>query len=78
LKVTQGSLKTRLAQYKVGDEVTLSLFRRDRLVEKTLTLTAKKDKKPMIKVVKKPSHKQKAFFKAWLGVDLKTKEKKKA
>jgi len=78
LKVTQGSLKTRLAQYKVGDEVTLSLFRRDRLVEKTLTLTAKKDKKPVIQVVKKPSHKQKAFFKAWLGVDLKTKEKKKA
>ncbi|MGB1297959.1 MAG: PDZ domain-containing protein, partial [Psychrobium sp.] len=70
LKVTQGSLKTRLAQYKVGEEVTLSLFRRDRLVDKTLTLTAKKNKKPMIRVVKNPSNKQKAFYKAWRGVEL--------
>ena len=77
LKVTQGSLKTRLAQYKVGDKVTLSLFRRDRLVEKTLTLTAKKDKKPMIRVVKNPTHKQKAFYKAWRGVELEVKDKKK-
>ncbi|MCG7531252.1 PDZ domain-containing protein [Psychrobium sp. MM17-31] len=76
LKVTQGSLKTRLAQYKVGEEVTLSLFRRDRLVEKTLTLTAKKDKKPMIRVVKNPTNKQKAFYKAWRGVELEVPKKK--
>lgn len=76
LKVTQGSLKTRLAQYKVGDEVTVTLFRRDRLEEKTLTLTAKKDKKPMIRVVKNPTHKQKAFYKAWRGVELEVPKKK--
>lgn len=75
LKVTQGSLKTRLAQYKIGDTVTVSLFRRDRLVEKTLTLTAKKDKKPMIRVVDKPTNKQKAFYKAWRGVELEVPKK---
>lgn len=69
LKVSPNSLKVRLAQYKAGDTVTLSLFRRDRLVEKTLTMKAVQDKKPMVQAISKPSHKQKQFFKAWLGVD---------
>jgi len=69
LKVTPSTLKVRLAQYKMAESVTLSVFRRDRLVEKTLLLTQEKDKKPLIKAIKKPSRAQKKFFKAWLGVD---------
>jgi len=76
LRVTQSQLSTVLKQHKVGDTVTLSLFRRDRLVEKTLTLANKKDKKPFVKPVKAPSDEQKAFFKAWLGIDFPSKEKK--
>lgn len=76
LKVTPASLKVRLAQYKVGEAVTLSVFRRDRLVEKTLVLTQEKDKKPFIQAVKKPSRSQKKFFKAWLGVNFPKSKKK--
>ncbi|MDP2560926.1 M61 family metallopeptidase [Psychrobium sp. 1_MG-2023] len=68
LKVNQSTLKTRLAQYQPGQELTLSLFRRDRLIDKSLTLAAKMNKNPVIRPQKKVSRSQKAFFKAWLGV----------
>jgi len=70
LKVTPSTLKVRLAQYSEGDSIVLSLFRRDRLVEKTLVLSQEKDKKPLVSAVEKPTKAQLAFFKAWLGVDL--------
>jgi len=76
LKVMPSTLKVRLAQYKANESVVLSVFRRDRLVEKTLVLDQEKDKKPLIKPVEKPSKAQKAFFKAWLGVDFPKKKKK--
>ena len=46
----------------------LSIFRRDRLIEKELELVKKMDKKPIVQVIKKPSRAQKKFIKAWLGV----------
>ena len=77
LKITQSSLKTRLAQYKAGETVTLSLFRRDRLEEKSLTFAEKMDKIPQVKTVKDATKAQKSFFKAWLGVDFPEKKEKK-
>ena len=68
LRVTQSQLTIRLNQYKVGEKVQLSIFRRDRLIEKELELVKKMDKKPIVQVIKKPSRAQKKFFKAWLGV----------
>jgi len=76
LKVSPSSLKVRLAQYKAGESVKVSLFRRDRLVEKTLLLGQEQDKKPLIKTVKQPTKAQQAFFKAWLGVDFPKAKKK--
>lgn len=76
LKVTPATLKVRLAQYKIGESVSLSVFRRDRLVEKVLVLDEVKDKKPLIKAVAKPTAAQKAFFKAWVGVDFPEAKKK--
>ena len=74
LRVTQAQLKTRLNQYQVGEKVTLTIFRRDRLIEKDLILAKKMDKKPIIQAIKKPSRGQKKFFKAWLGVDFPKKD----
>ena len=77
LKITQTSLKTRLAQYKAGETVTLSLFRRDRLAEKSLTFAEKMDKIPQVKTVKNATKAQKTFFNAGLGVDFPEKKEKK-
>ena len=58
-----------LASFKPGKKVTLSLFRNQHLIEKQLTL-GKLAKKPVgIEPMTSASDKQKAFFKAWLGVD---------
>ncbi|GLP95221.1 peptidase M61 [Paraferrimonas sedimenticola] len=68
LKVAGGDWSKRLQDFKAGDQLTLSYFRRDRLQETQIILSSKKDKPLTLTMMDKPSKQQKAFFKAWLGL----------
>ena len=69
LKVTSAGFDSRIKDFKAGGEITLTLFSNDRLKEVKLTLGEQKNGKMAISSVAKPSRAQKAFFKAWLGID---------
>lgn len=69
LKVTADGFDKRLADFKPGDKVRVSYFADDKLSETELELSARPEGKAEIKPLDKVSSKQKAFFKAWLGID---------
>lgn len=69
LKVTGKGFESRIKDFKPGAEVVVSLFSDDRLKEITLKLGEKQSGKLKLLSVDKPSRDQKAFFKAWLGID---------
>ncbi|MCG9728734.1 PDZ domain-containing protein [Shewanella sp. Isolate13] len=69
LKVTASGFTSRIKDFKAGDTIKVTLFSNDRLKELTLKLGEKQSGKLAITSVDKPSRAQKAFFKAWLGVD---------
>ncbi|TMO84605.1 M61 family metallopeptidase [Pseudoalteromonas spongiae] len=58
-----------LKRFKPGQSIDISYFRRDTLHSTKLLLSEKASSPKVISLVKKPSRKQKALFKAWLGVD---------
>jgi len=69
MRVSHKNYASQLEKYKPGDTVKVTYFRNDRLHSTTLNF-GKTSKKPReIERVESPSEKQKAFFKAWLGVD---------
>lgn len=74
------SLDTRLKNFKPEDSVEFTFFRRDQLMTKTIKLGALPKGKLTVKAMKEASDEQKAFFKAWTGLDFpsKTKEKEKS
>ena len=76
VKVTQATIEKLLQGVKAGDDVRVTLFRNDNLIDVELTLDKIAKKVPKIAPVKSPTEKQKAFFKAWLGVDFPKAEKK--
>ncbi len=63
-------LATSLGQYKAGDAITVSYFRRDRLQTSSVVLAKTFDKDAKVQPVATPSDEQKRLFKAWVGVDL--------
>ncbi|MFY8274815.1 M61 family metallopeptidase [Pseudoalteromonas sp. SSDWG2] len=63
-------LVTLLKQYQVGESVSVSYFRRDRLYHAEVILGQTYDKDMVIQAVDNPTSKQKSLFKAWMGVDL--------
>lgn len=69
LKVTAAGFDSRIKDFKAGGEITLTLFSNDRLKEVKLTLGEQKSGKMAISSVAKPNRAQKAFLKAWLGID---------
>ncbi|MCK8045614.1 PDZ domain-containing protein [Shewanella sp. 1CM18E] len=69
LKVTAEGFASRINDFKPGDSIKVTLFSNDKLKDVELKLGEKQSGKLAIKAVKKPSRAQKAFFKAWLGVD---------
>ncbi|QFU23879.1 PDZ domain-containing protein [Shewanella eurypsychrophilus] len=69
LKVTAKGYEARIKDFTPGTEIVVSLFSDDRLKEVTLKLGEKQSGKLKLLSVKKPSRSQKAFFKAWLGID---------
>lgn len=69
LKVTAAGFEKRIADFKPGDKVQLTLFSNDSLKQVDLTFGEAPKGKLAIEGVKKASKQQKAFYKAWLGVD---------
>nr|WP_258405582.1 M61 family peptidase [Shewanella zhangzhouensis] len=69
LKVTAEGFEKRLADFKAGDSITVSYFADDSLRQTTLELGERPEGKAALKPLAKVSDKQKAFFKAWLGID---------
>ncbi|MEI6859358.1 MAG: PDZ domain-containing protein [Shewanella sp.] len=69
LKITSKGFESRIKDFKPGTEIVVSLFSDDRLKEVTLQLGEQQSSKLEIFSVDKPSQTQKAFFKAWLGID---------
>ena len=69
LKVTAEGLTKRLNDFTVGDTIKLSVFNDDRLKEVNLRLTEKPKGDLTIIPMDEVTDAQKAFYKAWLGVD---------
>ncbi|MCH1920461.1 PDZ domain-containing protein [Shewanella sp. A3A] len=69
IKVTPKSFAKRVQDFKAGDKVTISLFVNDTLQTKQLTVASAAKDKLALKAVANPSRAQKAFFKAWLGLE---------
>ncbi|EKE74048.1 M61 family metallopeptidase [Gallaecimonas xiamenensis] len=69
LRLQPGSFEARLKDFKTGQSLALTFFRRDQLQQLPLVL-AERPADYQVEVVKKPSRAQKAAFKAWLGIDL--------
>lgn len=69
LKVSAEGYAKRLADFDAGDELTVTLFHDDKLIERRVTLASEQSGKLQIKPKESVSRAQKAFFKAWLGID---------
>ncbi|MCC4832590.1 PDZ domain-containing protein [Shewanella sp. 10N.7] len=69
LKVTAAGFKKRLEDFTPGDKITVSFFKNDQLIKVPLTLAKQPKGDLTIQGVKTPSVEQKAFLKAWLGID---------
>lgn len=69
-------LDERLKDFNPGDKISLHLFRSGRLITVDLTLGAAPDGLPKVQPVAKPTKAQRAFHKAWLGVELRDKPSK--
>jgi predicted metalloprotease with PDZ domain len=69
LKVTAEGFIKRLEDFKPGDKVELTIFKQQKL--KQVSLTFAEQAKGELKIIAEPkaSASQKAFFKAWLGID---------
>jgi predicted metalloprotease with PDZ domain len=69
LKVTAEGFIKRLEDFKPGDKIELTVFKQQSLKQVTLTLAEQAKGELKIIAVSKASASQKAFFKAWLGID---------
>lgn len=69
LKVTAGGFEARIKDFKPGADIEVTLFSDDKLKSVSLTLDEVQSGKLKLVSVKKPSRAQKAFFKAWSGID---------
>ncbi|MBW8185862.1 M61 family metallopeptidase [Shewanella nanhaiensis] len=69
LKVTGSGFEARIKDFNPGAEVKVTLFSDDKLKSVVMTLGEKQSGKLTLESVNKPSRSQKAFFKAWSGID---------
>jgi predicted metalloprotease with PDZ domain len=69
LKVTAKDVNKRIEDFAPGDTIKVTLFSDQRLKTVNLTLGQKQSGKLVLESVDKPSRAQKAFFKAWLGIN---------
>lgn len=66
----QTELAERLKDFAAGAKVTVTLFRDGRLLERQLTLQTQPAGNWQVGPVIKPSRQQKAYYQAWLGMEL--------
>lgn len=76
LRMADKSLDKRLKNFEPDNEVEFTFFRRDQLMTKTVKLGALPKGKLTVKAMKEASDEQKAFFKAWTGLDFPSKDNK--
>ena len=69
LRMAEKELDNRLKDFKPKQNITITYFRRDKLTTTSLELAEIPKNKLKIIPMAKVSTKQKAFFKAWTGVD---------
>lgn len=72
MRLRTDSFKERLRNFSVGEKLTLQYFRRETLQEITVVLDEDYSKPAKIKLVESATEQQKAFYKAWLGVEYPT------
>lgn len=70
LRSADKDLTKRLKNFQPDDEVSFSFFRRDQLMTKTVKLGALPAGELKVIAMKEATKAQKAFFKAWTGLDL--------
>ncbi len=73
-KVTQENLEKWLTQFKQGEKIAISFFREQQLMSTTLVLAQTTKKPRALELNPKATKKQKAFFRAWLGVNFRKDE----
>ena len=76
LRLNEKDIDNRIKNFKAGETIEITYFRRDVLQTTKITLGEKPEKKLSVKTVKKPSKKQKAFFEAWVGMPFPEESKK--
>ncbi|GGQ22106.1 M61 family metallopeptidase [Shewanella litoralis] len=69
LKVTADAFAKRFDDFKPGDKVKLTVFSNDRLKEVSMVLGEQPKGELSIQALESVTTEQKAFFKAWLGID---------
>ncbi|MCF1426964.1 MAG: PDZ domain-containing protein [Shewanella sp.] len=69
LKVTPVGFDKRISDFDVGDEISVTLFANDKLKTVKVTLGEAPIGKAQILGIANASEQQKAFLKAWLGID---------
>ncbi|NMP33289.1 M61 family metallopeptidase [Thalassotalea sp. M1531] len=70
LRVADKDLKKRLKNFKPKQKIDVTFFRRDALNTKTVKLGETPAEQLKINAIKEASEQQKAFFKAWTGLEL--------
>jgi predicted metalloprotease with PDZ domain len=68
LRMQDKDLKARLKDFKPKDKVSITFFRRDELVTRTITLGEQPKDKLKVVPLKDANEEQKAFFKYWTGI----------
>ena len=69
MRMKDKDLNKRLKDFSPEQSINISFFRRDKLMTKTMILASAPKNSLTIIPVKKVTKQQKAFFKAWTGVD---------
>ena len=73
-QVNSKNLELWLKQFKSGDDIELAIFRDQKLTSRTIQLGKIATKVRQVELMQNPSESQKAFFKAWLGVEYPNKQ----
>ncbi|WP_286262462.1 M61 family metallopeptidase [Thalassotalea atypica] len=76
LRLQGKDLETRLKNFKPEQKIALTFFRRDQLMTKDIVLASLPAEKLKVVTKNKASRAQKAFFKAWTGLDFPKSDKK--
>lgn len=69
MRLRKESFASRLNAFEAGEKLTVQFFRRETLQELTVELEADFTKPAQITLVESATEAQKAFYKAWLGVE---------